>query len=128
MGDWVQVRSSVPVPSHQWGEVTPESVGVVHRVDEEGDLWVAFCFLERLWMCKPSEMERVKPLIPGMKVKIRDSVVSPRLGWGGETRASRGKIVRVDADGKVRVRFRRRENRLWVGDPSDVEVIENQVI
>jgi E3 ubiquitin-protein ligase KEG len=45
IGDWVKVRASVSTPTHQWGEVNHSSVGVVHRM-ENGDLRVAFCFME----------------------------------------------------------------------------------
>jgi len=45
IGDWVKVRASVSTPTHLWGEVNHSSVGVVHRM-ENGDLRVAFCFME----------------------------------------------------------------------------------
>ncbi|KAL9386408.1 hypothetical protein Peur_019532 [Populus x canadensis] len=45
IGEWVKVRASVSTPTHQWGEVNHSSVGVVHRM-ENGDLRVAFCFME----------------------------------------------------------------------------------
>jgi len=121
IGDWVRVKSSVPTPTHQWGEVTHKSIGVVQKIDDDGDLWVAFCFLERLWVCKPSEMERVRPFNIGDRVKVKRSVMTPRWGWGMETYASRGVISGVDADGKLRIKFAWREGRLWVGDPADVE-------
>lgn len=121
IGDWVRVKSSVPTPTHQWGEVTHKSIGVVQKIDDDGDLWVAFCFLERLWVCKPSEMERVRPFNIGDRVRVKHSVVTPRWGWGMETYASRGVISGVDADGKLRIKFAWREGRLWVGDPADVE-------
>lgn len=124
VGDWVRVRPSIPAPSHQWGPVNHESLGVIHRIDEEGDLWAAFCFLERRWVCKAGEMERVEPFLIGQTVRIRRGVVNPRLGWGNETHASRGTVALVDADGKLRVRFRKCTKRLWIGDPADVERCE----
>eukprot|EP00249_Psilotum_nudum_P023910 c29025_g1_i1 orf=417-5300(+) len=122
IGDWVKVRDSVPTPTHQWGEVTHKSIGVVHKIEDDGDLWVAFCFLERLWVCKPAEMERVNAFKIGQKVRVKRCVVTPRWGWGIETYASRGQIVGVDADGKLRIRYAWREGRLWIGDPADVEL------
>ncbi|BBN00251.1 E3 ubiquitin-protein ligase KEG [Marchantia polymorpha subsp. ruderalis] len=122
IGDWIKVKGSVPTPVHQWGEVTHKSIGVVHRIDDDGDLWVAFCFLERLWVCKPSEMERVDAFKIDDVVRVKKTVVTPRWGWGIETYASRGVVTGVDADGKLRIRFARREGRLWVGDPADVEL------
>lgn len=103
IGDWVRVTS----------------IGVVHRVEDD-NLWVSFCFVERLWLCKASEMYKV-----GDKVRIRDGLVSPRWGWGMETHASRGHVVGVDANGKLRIRFRWREGRPWIGDPADIALDEN---
>ncbi|KAJ7547407.1 hypothetical protein O6H91_08G084400 [Diphasiastrum complanatum] len=125
IGDWVRVRPTVPTPTHQWGEVTHKSMGVVHKIDDDGDLRVAFCFLERLWVCRPVEMEKVNPFLIGHKVRIKKTVITPRWGWGIETYASRGVVMGVDADGKLRIRFARREGILWVGDPADVELDSN---
>ncbi|QHO17825.1 E3 ubiquitin-protein ligase KEG [Arachis hypogaea] len=122
--DWVKVKASVSTPIHQWGEVSHSSIGVVHRM-EDGDLWVAFCFMERLWLCKAWEMERVRPFKVGDKVKIRDGLVAPRWGWGMETHASKGQVVGVDANGKLRIKFRWREGRPWIGDPADVALDGN---
>ncbi|KAK8631230.1 hypothetical protein V6N13_079987 [Hibiscus sabdariffa] len=119
IGDWVRVRPSVSIPTHHWGEVTHSSIGLVHRM-EDGDLWVAFCFMERLWLCKACEMERVRPFKVGDKVRIREGLVTPRWGWGMETHASKGQVVGVDANGKLRIKFQWREGRPWIGDPADI--------
>ncbi|KAJ7949366.1 E3 ubiquitin-protein ligase KEG [Quillaja saponaria] len=124
IGDWVRVRSSISNPTHQWGEVSHSSIGVVHR-KEDGELWVAFCFVERLWLCKTWEMERVRPFKMGDNVQIRDGLVTPRWGWGMETHASKGQVVGVDANGKLRIKFRWREGRPWIGDPADIVLDES---
>ncbi|XP_068661912.1 E3 ubiquitin-protein ligase KEG-like isoform X1 [Aristolochia californica] len=124
IGDWVRVKASVGTPSHQWGEVSPSSIGVVYRM-EEGELWVAFCFVERLWVCKAWEMERIRPFRVGDKVKIKPGLATPRWGWGMETHASQGEIVGIDANGKLRIRFKWREGRLWIGDPADIVLDED---
>jgi E3 ubiquitin-protein ligase KEG len=36
-----------------------------------------------------------------------------------ETYVSKGEIVGVDANGKLRIKFRWRD-RLWIGDPADI--------
>ncbi|KNA22776.1 hypothetical protein SOVF_031290 [Spinacia oleracea] len=123
IGDWVKVKESITNPTHQWGEVTPSSIGVVHRMDD-GQLWVAFCFLERLWLCKASEMEKIRQFRVGDKVKIREGLVAPRWGWGMETHASKGEVVGVDANGKLRIKFRWREGKPWIGDPADIVLDE----
>ncbi|TQD76021.1 hypothetical protein C1H46_038444 [Malus baccata] len=124
IGDWVRVKTSVSTPAHQWGEVNRSSVGVVHRMENE-ELWVAFCFTERLWLCKASEMERVRPFKVGDKVRIREGLVTPRWGWGMETHASKGQVVGVDANGKLRIKFRWREGKPWIGDPADISLDES---
>ncbi|KAI4332960.1 hypothetical protein L6164_017825 [Bauhinia variegata] len=124
IGDWVRVKASVSTPTHQWGEVTPSSIGVVHRMEDD-DLWVAFCFTERLWLCKAWEMERVRPFKVGDKVRIKDGLVSPRWGWGMETHASKGQVVGVDANGKLRIKFRWREGKPWIGDNADIVLDDN---
>ncbi|XP_010547364.1 PREDICTED: E3 ubiquitin-protein ligase KEG isoform X2 [Tarenaya hassleriana] len=123
IGDWVRVKPTVSMPTYQWGEVTPSSIGVAHRM-ENGDLWVSFCFLDRLWQCKEWEMERVRPFRMGDRVKIKDGLVTPRWGWGMETHASKGQVVGVDANGKLRIKFHWREGRPWIGDPADI-VLDN---
>lgn len=124
IGDWVKVKSSIQMPSHQWGEVNPTSIGVIHKI-EAGELWVAFCFTERLWVCKSSEMERIRPFKIDDNVRIREGLISPRWGWGMETHASKGKVIGVDANGKLRIRFQWREGRPWVGDPADIVLDES---
>ncbi|KAK9169794.1 hypothetical protein Syun_001934 [Stephania yunnanensis] len=124
IGDWVKVKESISTPVHHWGEVNRSSIGVVHRM-EDGELWVSFCFMERLWVCKSWEMIKVRPFKIGDKVKIRHGLVAPRWGWGMETHASKGLVVGVDANGKLRVKFQWREGRLWIGDPADIVLDES---
>lgn len=119
IGDWVKVKASVSTPVHQWGEVSHSSIGVVHRM-EDTDLWVAFCFMDKLWLSKAFEMEKVRAFRVGDLVKIKEGLVSPRWGWGMETHASRGQVVGVDANGKLRIKFQWREGRPWIGDPADI--------
>ncbi|CAM8889070.1 unnamed protein product [Rhodiola kirilowii] len=124
IGDWVRVKSSVSTPTHQWGEVSHSSIGVIHRMENE-QLWVAFCFVERLWLCQACEMEKVRPFKVKDKVKIRPGLIAPRWGWGMETHASKGLVVGVDANGKLRIKFQWRESRPWIGDPSDIVLDES---
>ncbi|KAF3513549.1 hypothetical protein F2Q69_00000545, partial [Brassica cretica] len=100
IGNWVRVKPSITTPTYQWGEVNPSSIGVVHRM-EDGDLWVI-----------------------GDKVKIKNGLVTPRWGWGMETHASKGHVVGVDANGKLRIKFLWREGRPWIGDPADIVLDE----
>lgn len=122
IGDWVRVKATTSSPAHSWGEVTHRSVGVVHKIDDNGDLRVGFCFLERLWVCKPAEMERVKPFKIGDRVRVKRSVLTPRWGWDIVSYTSRGLITGIDANGKLRIQFAWQEGRRWMGDPADVEL------
>jgi E3 ubiquitin-protein ligase KEG len=119
VGDWVKVKSSVTTPIHHWGEVTHSSVGVVHRI-EDGEIFVSFCFLDRLWICKESEIEKVRAFEVGNKVRFKDGLLTPRWGWGMETPNSKGEVAGVDANGKVRIKFKWRDGRPWIGDPADI--------
>ncbi|CAN1316136.1 E3 ubiquitin-protein ligase KEG [Linum perenne] len=124
IGDWVRVRKTVSTPSHQWGEVNHKSIGVVHRM-EDGEVWVSFCFMERLWICKAWEMEKIRAFEIGDKVRIREGLITPRWGWGMETHTSKGEVVGVDANGKLRIKFQWREGRPWIGDPADIVIDES---
>ncbi|PKA62632.1 E3 ubiquitin-protein ligase KEG [Apostasia shenzhenica] len=124
VGDWVRVRSTITTPSYQWGDVNPSSIGVVHRA-EDSELWVSFCFVEKLWICKQWEVEKVRAFRVGDKVRIRPGLVMLRWGWGMETLASRGEVMGVDANGKLRIRFKWRDGRLWIGDPADIVIADD---
>jgi E3 ubiquitin-protein ligase KEG len=126
VGDWVKVRESISTPTYQWGDVTRSSIGVVHRA-EDGELSVAFCFTERLWLCKEWEMERVRAFRVGDRIRIKPGLVTPRWGWGMENNSSKGEIMGVDANGKLRIKFRWRD-RLWIGDPADIVLDESPTI
>lgn len=127
VGDWVRVKAKITTPTYQWGEVSHTNIGVVHR-KENGDLWVAFCFLERLWMCKEWEMEKLRAFVIGDKVKIKPGLLAPRWGWGVETFASKGEVMSVDANGKLKIKFKWRSDSLWVGDPADVVLDDESVL
>lgn len=127
INDWVRVKPNVANPTHQWGDVCSLSIGVVHRIEDD-DVWVAFCFMDRLWLCKAWEMDRVRPFKVGDKVRIRDGLVTPRWGWGMETHTSKGEVVGVDANGKLRIKFRWREGRPWIGDPADIMLDESRPV
>lgn len=63
---------------------------MVYRMEEGGDFWVLFCFMDRFWFCKLGEMEKVRLFRVGDKVRIRDGFVALRWGWGMEIYVSKG--------------------------------------
>lgn len=91
---------------------------------EDGDLWVFFCFLDRLWFCKVVEMECIRLFGIGDKVKIKNGLVIFWWGWGMEMYVSKGYVVGVDVNGKLRIKFFWREGRLWIGDFVDIVLDE----
>lgn len=42
-----------------------------------------------------------------------------------ETHASKGHVVGVDANGKLRIKFQWREDKPWNGDPADIALDNN---
>lgn len=94
---------------------------MVYKIDDDGDLWVVFCFFERFWVCKFVEMEWVDFFKVGDGVWVKRFVVMLRWGWGIEMYVSRGLVVGVDVDGKLCIKFVCCEGRLWIGDLVDVE-------
>jgi hypothetical protein len=59
VGSRVRVKQSVSVPAYGWGGVKHGMVGVVIKIDSDGDLKVDFPGTATGWNCKPSEMEAV---------------------------------------------------------------------
>lgn len=103
VGDWVRVKATVSSPKYGWDDVTRTSIGVVHSLEEEGDMGVGFCFRSRPFSCSLTDMEKVAPFTVGQELHVKSSVSEPRLGWCGETSATTGKIARIDMDGTLNV-------------------------
>ena len=56
MGSHVRVKPSVSSPEYGWGSVTHDSVGVVTRLDDDGEMRIDFPEFSD-WMGKLDEME-----------------------------------------------------------------------
>mmetsp|Transcript_68047 Transcript_68047/g.148334 ORF Transcript_68047/g.148334 Transcript_68047/m.148334 type:complete len:815 (-) Transcript_68047:352-2796(-) len=61
VGDKVKVRADISEPKYKWGSVKPGMVGVLKRIDDDGDCFVAFPELPRLWRGLCSEMQKASP-------------------------------------------------------------------
>jgi hypothetical protein len=59
VGSRVRVKQSVSAPAYGWGGVKHGMVGVVIKIDSDGDLKVDFPGTATGWNCKLSEMEAV---------------------------------------------------------------------
>lgn len=71
IGDKVRVRKNVEEPKYKWGSVSPGDIGVVVKIDSEGDLKVDFP-AQSDWDAYPPEMELAvnKKYKAGQKVLI----------------------------------------------------------
>lgn len=105
VGDWVRVKASVPSPIYGWEDVTRNSIGIIHSLEEDGEMGVAFCFRSKIFRCSVTDVEKVPPFELGQEIHVISSVTQPRLGWSNETPATVGKIVRIDMDGALNVSF-----------------------
>lgn len=103
VGDWVRVKASVPSPIYGWEDVTRNSVGIIHSLEEDGEMGVAFCFRSKVFRCSVTDVEKVPAFELGQEIHVIPSVTQPRLGWSNETPATVGKIARIDMDGALNV-------------------------
>ena len=101
VGQFVRVRPNVKLPRYGWGQVKPQSVGVLHDVNGE-HAYVDFTPQSR-WHCLLDELE-IDPIIKGLRkgvsVRIRAGTVNPTHGWGALRRCGVGEVVLV-AEGRV---------------------------
>lgn len=77
---------------------------MIHSLEEDGDIGIAFCFRSKPFSCSATDVEKLPPFEVGQEIHIMPSVTQPRLGWSNETPASIGKVSRIDMDGTLNVR------------------------
>jgi E3 ubiquitin-protein ligase KEG len=99
------VKASVSSPKYGWEDITRNSIGIIHSLEDDGDMGVAFCFRSKPFSCSVTDVEKASPFEVGQEIHVMPSVTQPRLGWSNETPASIGKIVRIDMDGALNVRI-----------------------
>lgn len=97
------MKASVPFPKYGWDDITRDSIGIVHSLEEDGDMGVAFCFRNKPFCCSVTDVEKIPPFEVGQEIRMKSSVTQPRLGWSNETPATVGKVVRIDMDGALNV-------------------------
>lgn len=120
-GDWVRLKKEGKKHS---------PVGVLHAVNRDGSVAVAFIGLETLWKGEYSEFEMAKPYCAGQFVKLKPSVFSPRFDWPRKRRGewATGRICQVLPNGCLIVKFPGRlsickEDISFLGDPAEVELV-----
>ena len=97
------MKASVPSPKYGWEDITRASIGIIHSLEEDGDMGVAFCFRSKPFRCSVTDVEKVPSFEVGQEIHIMPSITQPRLGWSNETPATVGKIDRIDMDGALNV-------------------------
>lgn len=97
------MKASVSSPKYGWEDITRNSIGIIHSLEEDGDMGVAFCFRSKPFSCSVTDVEKVPPFELGQEIHVMQSVTQPRLGWSNESPATVGKIVRIDMDGALNV-------------------------
>ncbi|KAL0448688.1 UNVERIFIED_CONTAM: E3 ubiquitin-protein ligase KEG [Sesamum latifolium] len=113
-------KSFCSLPKYGWEDVTRNSIGIIHSLEDDGDMGIAFCFRSKLFCCSVTDVEKVLPFELGQEIHVIPSVTQPRLGWSNETPATVGKIVRIDMDGALNVKVAGRHS-LWKVSPGDAE-------
>ena len=77
------MKASVPAPKYGWEDVTRNSIGIIHSLEEDGDMGVAFCFRSKPFCCSVTDMEKVQPFEVGQEIHVIQSIVgSTKGGWG----------------------------------------------
>ena len=99
----MRVKASVSSPKYGWEDITRTSIGVIHSLEEDGDMGVAFCFRSKPFSCSVTDVEKVPPFEVGQEIHVMPSVTQPRLGWSNESPATVGKILKIDMDGALNV-------------------------
>lgn len=99
----MRVKAPVSSPKYGWEDVTRNSIGIIHSLEEDGDMGVAYCFRSKPFRCSVTDIEKVLPFEVGQEIHVMPTVAHPRLGWSNETPATIGKIARIDMDGTLNV-------------------------
>lgn len=92
-------------PKYGWEDITRNSIGLIHSLEDDGDMGIAFCFRSKPFSCSVTDVEKVPPFELGQEIHVMSSVSQPRLGWSDESPATVGKVVRIDMDGALNVKY-----------------------
>ncbi|KAE8723624.1 Kinase superfamily protein isoform 2 [Hibiscus syriacus] len=97
-GDWVRLKQETN---------THSPMGNLHLVRRDGTVTAGFIGLEKLWTDKSHQLEMAKPYYTGQYVRLKATVLSPRLEWprkrGGAW--SSGRISEILPNGCLVVEF-----------------------
>lgn len=123
-GDWVRLHgSSLCLNSGQ----KQSSVGILHSINRDGKVEVAFQGRETLWTGNCSELQMAEFFAVGQFVRIKSGIVSPRFQWPRKRNAwDTGKISWIYPNGCLVVKFPGRlvGNVPTLADPAEVELVQ----
>lgn len=120
-GDWVRLKANGKKHS---------SVGILHSIDRDGSVAVAFIGLETFWKGNCSELQMAEAYCAGQFVRLKPDIFSPRFEWprkrGGDW--ATGRICHVLPNGCLVVNFPGMlvfgdENSSFLADPAEVEIV-----
>ncbi|TRY57036.1 hypothetical protein DNTS_023940 [Danionella cerebrum] len=134
VGDNVRVKPSVDTPTHKWGSVTHQSIGVVKKILDE--LMTVDFPEQKNWTGLVSEMESVVDVSSGSssqdpeikvgdKVRVKPTVVIPTHKWGAVSHKSIGVVQKIKPDESLIVDFPEHTN--WKGILSEMESVTNEI-
>ncbi|GAB4842093.1 hypothetical protein Ancab_012053 [Ancistrocladus abbreviatus] len=120
-GDWVHLKEDSNRHS---------SVGILHSIDRDGTVAIAFIGLETLWRGNCSQIQMAQPYNEGQFVRVKANISMPRFEWprkrGGDW--ATGRISQVLPNGCLIVNFPGRfafgdESKTFLADPANVELV-----
>lgn len=117
-GDWVRL-----IREHN----KHSSVGILHSIERDGSVAVAFLGLETMWRGHCSDIEIAEPFCVGYFVKLKANVTIPRFQWPHKRRGSwaSGRISQILPNGCLVVSFPAMftiggESICFLADPAEV--------
>ncbi|GKT35698.1 E3 ubiquitin-protein ligase KEG like protein [Aduncisulcus paluster] len=128
-GDKVRIRNDITEFAYGLGDVTAQMLGVVQHYDADGDVVVdfppnctEFCFLESE-LVLVSSVNKIEFQI-GQCVRVKQSVNTPKYGWGEVSHGMIGEIKAIDADGDLKIDFHCALG--WYGHPDEMEIVKEK--
>jgi len=134
VGDKIRFKATVSSPRQGWAsEKKHADVGEVIAFDEDGDAVVKFENHER-WICAVDDIEVFEggtppsssAIQPGVEVRIRAEVSTPKYGWGEAKHGMVGRVDRLDSDGDCVIKFPEIDGN-WTAPPSELEIVRGDL-
>lgn len=118
-GDWVRIKEE---------DKRHSPVGILHSIDRNGSVSVAFIGLETLWKGHCSELQMAESYCIGQFVRLKSNVLSPRFMWPHKRAGAwgTGKIHQILPNGCLVIKFPGRlsfgeKASAFMADPAEVE-------